>query len=346
VEYMLTDLRDKLEGVGRLDVQGTVNDRAMIYYKNQGLLSNLSGDSLERRSRVLHAMGEDYEKQGDLPNAIAKFREAHSATAALLEREPKNPDRIFAHAQSEFYIGLMAWRQQDRATTTKHWQNYRDMAGRLSALEPNSVRSNMELGYSEGGLCELGFRDTFNLASAAKHCQAAVEFEVKAVQKRPNDHHLKQELSNRYGWLANVEKARGNYREAIKQRENDAALLDSLLGSDRNNTEYLLRRTWADIGMAEAYIFDANPREAIKILRICEDRHSGLMANADSDRRVAETALRIALYLAKAKQKAGLTYTTNLAEASRLTDKLNQKNPLIAASVKSIWASIWPNKGE
>jgi hypothetical protein len=343
VEYMLTDLRDKLEGVGRLDVQGKVNLRAMEYYKQQGKLKALPADSLERRARVLHAMGEDYEKQGELPKAIAKFREAHSATDALLEREPKNPDRIFAHAQSEYYIGLAAWRQLDRATTARHWQNYRNMAGQLAAIEPETVRSNMELGYSEGGLCELGFRDNFDLASAAKHCQAAVDFETAAVNKQPANRHLKQELSNRYGWLANVEKARGHYQEAIKQREKDAALLDTLLKFDGNNTEYLLRRTWADIGMAEAQIFEGKPSEAMQLLRRAAIRHSALTAHNDSDRRVAETALRIPLLLAKAEQKAGLSYAHNLAEASRLSDMMKQKNPLIAASVKSIWASIWPN---
>ena len=118
VEYMLTDLREKLKGVGRLDVMGAVNSRAMTYYGQQGNLASLPADSLERRARVLHAMGEDDEKKGELAAALAKFREAHRTTAALLKQDPKNPDRIFAHAQSEYYVGSIAWRQYDRATTT------------------------------------------------------------------------------------------------------------------------------------------------------------------------------------------------------------------------------------
>src|SRR6185437_2504203 len=64
VEFMLTDLRDKLKGVGRLDVMTAVNERALTYYADQDL-AKLPAESLERRARILHAMGEDDETRGD-----------------------------------------------------------------------------------------------------------------------------------------------------------------------------------------------------------------------------------------------------------------------------------------
>ena len=35
IEFMLTDLRERLKGVGRLDVLSAVNRRALSYYKQQ-----------------------------------------------------------------------------------------------------------------------------------------------------------------------------------------------------------------------------------------------------------------------------------------------------------------------
>lgn len=72
VEFMLTDLRDKLTGVGRIDVMDAVNQRAMGYYGDQRDLSALPPDSLDRRARVIEAMGEDDENRGRIDAAFAK----------------------------------------------------------------------------------------------------------------------------------------------------------------------------------------------------------------------------------------------------------------------------------
>ncbi len=56
IEFMLTDLRDKLEPVGRLDALDVVGERALEYYANQNLAS-LDPDSLGRRSRALLSGG-------------------------------------------------------------------------------------------------------------------------------------------------------------------------------------------------------------------------------------------------------------------------------------------------
>ena len=71
VEYMLTDLREKLEGVGKIEIMEGVNRRAMQYYQKQGNLSILAPDSLLQRSRIIEAMGEDDEKRGNF-NAAEK----------------------------------------------------------------------------------------------------------------------------------------------------------------------------------------------------------------------------------------------------------------------------------
>ncbi|MGC5276337.1 hypothetical protein ACPXAM_24715, partial [Escherichia coli] len=48
VEFMLTDLRAKLEPVGRLDALDVVGTRALDYYAKQKL-ANLDADALGRR---------------------------------------------------------------------------------------------------------------------------------------------------------------------------------------------------------------------------------------------------------------------------------------------------------
>ena len=107
VEYMHTDLRGALRGVGRLDLMAAVNARAMAYYEDQGDPADLAAESLERRARILHAMVEDETTRvnGDLDLAASTAAAAHRTTALLLKAEPDNADRLFAHAQSQYWVG-------------------------------------------------------------------------------------------------------------------------------------------------------------------------------------------------------------------------------------------------
>jgi hypothetical protein len=248
VEYMLTDLRDTLKGVGRPELMNGVNQRAMTYYKQQGSLTNLPPDSLERRSRVLHAMGEDYDNSNKPDLALASFRESHKATAALLANEPDNPDRIFTHAQSEYWVGQAAWRKRDRETTTRHWQGYLAQAQKLLALDKDQARANLEIGYAFGNLCELYLNDEHDLQKAIDSCRRSIAHEVKAAKIKPGDHEIQMALANRYGWLADALLAQKSFDEARSARVSEQRIVDRLLAKDPKNFELRFRQLWPQFG--------------------------------------------------------------------------------------------------
>jgi len=305
VEYMLTDLRERLRGVGRIDVMAAVNDRAMDHYSKQGDLTRLPDESLERRARILHAMGEDEEKRGDLDKALAQFNEAHRTTAAILARHPKDGDAIFAHAQSEFWVGYAAWRKDDRATTVQHWQNYLEQARALAAVEPGSVRSLMEQGYARGNLCDVDHRDQRDLRRAAGHCAEAVRLQAAALAKTPGDRKIMQDLANRHGWMARVHVAQRDFAGALDSRMSEIRILERLAALDPKNAEYAMRRRWADIGMSRILIELGRAPEAVALLeRNWLGFEPQMMRSASNQS--WETGLRILLLLAKAQQSAGM----------------------------------------
>jgi hypothetical protein len=340
VEYMLTDLRERLRGVGRLDVMAAVNARAMAHYSSQGDLTQLPDDSLERRARILHAMGEDDEKRGDLRGALAKFNEAHRTTAAILARRPSDGDAIFAHAQSEYWIGYAAWRQRDRATATRHWRRYREQAGRLSELERGSARGQLELGYSEGNLCDLDLSDRHDLAAAARHCLAGVAYVRTALARNPGDRKLMQDLANRYGWLSRVQVAQKRYADAIASRRSEMAILDRLLAADPENAEYGLRRSWPDVGIARILIETGRPGEAVALL---ERRWAAFKPRLDGEKsnQYWESGLRVALFLAKAQRLAGLdVHRATAAEARAATRRYLELFPDREPQIRALIADI------
>jgi len=123
VEFMLTDLRKKLEPVGKLDVLDTVGRRALVYYSHQKP-SELDADALGRRARALQLVAEVRNLRGDSEGALAAFRQTAATTQELLARHPNDGQRIFDHAQSVFWVGQIAWQRGDTAAGIGNLKEY------------------------------------------------------------------------------------------------------------------------------------------------------------------------------------------------------------------------------
>src|SRR6185312_9998284 len=112
-------------------------------------------DSLARRARILQAIGEDDEERGRPEAALAEFHEAWRTTSALLAKAPDDPERIFDHAQSEYYLGLVDYDKKRYGGAERGFQKYRYYIGRLKQVAPHDSRTFHEMGYAEGALCSL-----------------------------------------------------------------------------------------------------------------------------------------------------------------------------------------------
>ncbi|MBC7731670.1 MAG: serine/threonine protein kinase, partial [Bacteriovorax sp.] len=87
IEFMLSDLRKRLQPVGRLDVLDAVGVQALAYYAAQNA-GRPDADSLGRRARALHLIGETAELRGSLDDALRVFQRAADSTAELMARYP------------------------------------------------------------------------------------------------------------------------------------------------------------------------------------------------------------------------------------------------------------------
>ncbi len=273
IEYMLTDLREGLRGVGRIELMNAVNDRAFEYYEDQGETSDLSDDSIERRARVMLAMGEDEFRRADARQAARLFSEAYENTKAALDRQPDHPDRIFAHAQSEFWMGEVARVRGDDVAHERAIRSYASLAERLSAIDPG-IRALRETGYAEGNLCSLTSRMSGGLEEAEQHCRAALTAQQRVLALQPNDRQAQVDVVNRLSWLADIQAKRGEHAASLQSSRAAEQLARRLISADPANKDtqdllfaMLFSRGKALIGTRYRSDAEAALREAEQIVR-------------------------------------------------------------------------------
>lgn len=237
IEFMLTDLRERLRGVGRLDIMTAVNQRALRYYGGQAL-GDLGPDSLERRARVLLAMGEDDLTRRNFPAALSAFREAHRTTEEQLNRAPADPERIFAHSQSEYWVGYADYVRNNLAAARQAWRNYKALADRLLAIDPANPRWLRESGYAEGNLCTIAVRPPVDAAAARRTCLTALRRVLQVRRLHGADAALDRDLANRHGWMVLAADASGRWDLAELHQARHEDLVRSLIAAEPNNLDY------------------------------------------------------------------------------------------------------------
>ena len=223
IEFMLTDLRDKLEPVGRLDVLDAVGEQAVSYYDRQEL-DAMSDDALGRRARAFHLLGRVQEFTGDIEAAHQMFEKAARTTKKMLRRNPNNSDRIFEHANSLYWHGYAERLQKNLPEALAKITEYRDLTEKLVAIKRSPpwiyLRAEAELSFAALILEDQKPRIALEHFLIAKSLSEEIQDEQLAAKN------AKQQLANIFGWLATTSQAIGSIDEAIEYRRHQNLLLD------------------------------------------------------------------------------------------------------------------------
>jgi tetratricopeptide (TPR) repeat protein len=235
IEFMLTDLRAELKAVGRLDIMQNVNRRALSYYSERRSVSDLPDDSLERRARVLGAMGEDDENGGDLAQARARYEILHSTTEALLAKEPQEPERVFAHAKSENRLALLAIADKKYDEAIERLARTQRALSSIAPWGRNSADWLRQSAFSYANSCAVMVKRAERGSNARDRCRSAIELTEQLLALRPRDRQASYDLVFHYLWLAEAEIAEGRLIEAQAAQRQYLQLIVDLIGSDPTN---------------------------------------------------------------------------------------------------------------
>lgn len=258
VEFMLTDLRDRLKGVGRLDVMDAVNRRVMQRYAGQADLSAVPRAELLRRAKLLQAMAEDaLSFQGRKEQGRSEAREAYRITAFLIEAHPDDGDVIAAHARSEYWLGyglfiddtLPAAARRDQVSA--HWNRNRALTARLARIDPARTEWRLEASYAEGNLCALELSEPARPKLALPHCLRATQLLQHVWNKQPGDLETGINLATSLAWQADAMAANGDLPGALTLRRQQLDFAEGLARRNPADKRATEARFLAGFGLAK-----------------------------------------------------------------------------------------------
>lgn len=250
VEFMLTDLRQRLEGVGSLQTMEAVNARALRYYGDQDKLRDLPGNSLVRRARILRAIGDDRELLGDTDGALLAYREAHRTTAEQLARRPEDPERQLAHGRNEYGIGRIHELRREWSEAQRRYARFSALAEGLLANAPRNPTYLAAAASAAINLGNLQFNGREDFDAARRHYEKAVAHLALASRLKPGDHDVLIRRADAHAWLADSLQRGGMLNEALRERTNQYRLMQWVLRREPSNLDFSYRLALAHRGLA------------------------------------------------------------------------------------------------
>jgi tetratricopeptide (TPR) repeat protein len=271
IEFMLTDLRQELRSVGRLDVMSAVNERALSYYDRRPAPRDARAD-LAIRARVIHAIGEDMLTRGDTGGAFLKFREAYRATLELAGRSPSSPQSLFAHGQSQYWLGRVHTRREEWPQAFRYYTAYAETAERLVRIAPGNPDYMMEVGYGASNIGEVRLKRDRDPGAARSAFERSLDWFQQAERARPGNETAIREQADAHAWIADTFNAQRLRREALAARLRQLDTAERLHRSDPSSMEkrYQLALAQRAVG-AQALILHDRQRGISSLTRAYEN---------------------------------------------------------------------------
>ncbi|HET7604520.1 MAG TPA: toll/interleukin-1 receptor domain-containing protein [Sphingomicrobium sp.] len=235
VGFMLGDLKDKLEPIGRLDALDAVGSRALAYYQHQDK-GSLSDEALAQRAKALTLIGEIANARGDLAGALSRYQEALASTGEAVRRYPDDPQRLFDHAQNVFWVGYIAYQRGQLGPAAARFREYERLADRMVALAPDKKEYRLEQDYANTNLGTVLMAQHRYREAAATYGTTLGLAEALAASEPANRDYQKQ-VNDTLAWLADAQEASGALEESLATRERQQRILADLERADPRDTE-------------------------------------------------------------------------------------------------------------
>lgn len=295
IEFMLGDLREKLEPVGRVDVLNDVAERALAYSAALDP-EQLTPDELLRNAKALHQLVQVRIAQGNLDGALDAANRASRFTDAAAKRTPASPGVRFGVGTSHFWIANVHRLRSELPKALEHAEAYRAVTAGLAIAHPANREYQIERDYGQAAVATI-LELQGDLARAAEVYERSVEQRRKRVAGAPADAGERAQLAVALNKLGFVRQRLGALGEARRCFEEEYSIYRALTAADPGQHKMRERLAVSESylsGLLEIIGEDARALDhRIAEVGIGRDLHAHDPANAAWQRNLAISLMRL-----------------------------------------------------
>lgn len=322
IVYMLGNLHDKLEKVGRLDLLDSLSGKAIDYLKHLNP-RDLNDTALKQLAQAETQLGQVRLDQGRYADALARFRVAYERTRALAQRHPGDSSLLFERGQAEYWIGAVYITsfQMDRARTW--FTRYRDTTRVVYASDPTRTDWQHELAYGDYDLA--GVELALGRLREAQHGFASARRIFAALLARdPTDTQLQFYLADEISWQGSIQEQYGHLDQSEKDMARKVDVLAELVAKNPDDPVWKLRWSTAQLQQASVLLALGRHASSLALVDATIKRMKALVAHDPGNKDWS------GVYLNALIQRAALRFGTG--DVSNARADLVLAAPLIRAS--------------
>jgi eukaryotic-like serine/threonine-protein kinase len=252
IDFMLGDLHERLDTLGRLDLLDAVTGQALKVLAHSWPAGD--SDAVLREARALREIGEIRFTRADLESAQKAFDAADASLHTLLAKDPPLPAVFAELGKLAFWRGQIASSQGHPEQAHAAWRAYLAAAEQRATLEPLEPDAWLELSYAYNCLGTFAMR-TDRLDEAVARFHESITLKRRYLSERASDDKTRLELADTMSWLASAEQQRGDLHQALESfnAERETVLAIEMKG-DRGTPSnlWLYRHALATLHVAKA----------------------------------------------------------------------------------------------
>lgn len=233
VGFMLGDLNEKLQQVGRLDIMQTVDDKAMAYFASLPA-ADATNTTLAMRVTALEKIGGVRMDQGNTPAALEAFRSALTLASELVRRAPGDPAREATYADSLKWIGQAYWYQGDLVRALENFEGADAALQKSLVVRPDDVGHLASLAYIQTNTGRV-LEARGDLAEAKNKYESVLKIFQRLAARQPSENRWQSEVGFAWNNLGTIALQQGRLEEAVAAYRSDQHIKATLAAHAPDN---------------------------------------------------------------------------------------------------------------